>query len=724
MNMNFKNNLNNEDSNRFFIIILPLILSTIFAVVYVISRIGFENTKLDTIVVLKTLFLSYFIILFPYILIRFLAIFKYKKLNLIPGLESILTFAIIIFVTLIGFLKEKINFNLLFILAIFGFFFILFLLIDYKLNYSDKSLSLPIILIILGLIIWFLGARWWYIYTIPYYPESIINGTGHVDILFHSAITNMIRTYGIPSTGIDGLVKIFYHYGSHWIFAQFCKIINIGSLKFYQLGFPIIFIPLLLKTFLMAILDIKSLYKKDEFYDIKKDYIFWIIISFGFFGILPQFLNRFFGTGPKFLKLAYYNAMPLSESYLVSFIFTFLLISTLIFIENNQYSKKIHIVLKNLFYIILLPLFIVIIGFTKISLMVIWVAVLFYLFLRKKYFKNKIYIISLILILAFSFLTLFFTSKSGLQASSFNPTYWLNLLSPFKDRNLLISWLGLILRLILISIWAISFIFLKIISGKVKRFNFLLNNFEAYKTIEIEIILIVIIVGFLPFLVINYSGVFYFYDIQRWIAIIFILGCLNTKYISEKIIIRINEIKKKKIIYFFKFLFIFIISFFIICNVSYSAYNYLELNSHIRRNIVVNLLKENNKLMLSKYKLVEILNNLDQMPIDKKKQTIIYVPQSNSIYWDLDIFRGDSFIVPACTGIAMIDGMPKFGSDPITSYGYPDYQPRLSPKDYSIEEIYNKATEKGFKNLIIISYYNDELSSLEINSSNINNYIK
>lgn len=723
--MNFKNNLNNEDSNRLFVIILTLILSTIFAIVYVISRIGFENPKLDAIVVLKTLFLSYFIILFPYILIRFLAIFKYKKLNLIPGLESILTFAIIIFVTLIGFLKEKINFNLLFILAIFGFLFILFLLIDYKLNYLDKSLSLPAILIISGLIIWFIGARWGYTYTNPFYPESIINGTAHVDILFHSAITNMIRTYGIPSTGIDGLVKIFYHYGSHWIFAQFCKIINIGALKFYQLGFPIIFVSLLLKTILMAILDIKSLYKKDEFYDIKKDNIFWIIISFGFFGILPQFLNGFIGPSPKFLKIAYYNAMPLSESYLVSFIFTFLLISTLVFIENNQYSKKIYIVLKNFFYIALLPLFIAIIGFAKISLMVIWVAVLFYLFFRKKYFKNKIYIISLIVILAFSFLTLFFTSKTGLQASGFDPTYMLNLFSLFKDRSLLISCLGLILRLIFISVWAILFIFLKIISKKVEKFNFLLNNFEAYKTIEIEIILIVIIVGFLPFLVLNNgSSVFYFYDIQRWIAIVFILGCLNTKHISDKIIIRINDNKKKKIIYFFKFLFISIISFSIICNVSDSAYNYLKLNHSIRRNIVENLLKENNKLMLSKYKLVEILNNLDQIPIDKKKQTIVYVPQSNSIYWDLDVFRGDPFIVPACTGIAMIDGMPKFGSDPITSYGYSDYQSRLSPKDYSIEEIYNKAIEKGFKNLIIISYSNDELSSLEINSNNINNYIK
>src|SRR4030065_957537 len=157
--MNFKNNLNNEDTNRVFVIILTLVLSTIFAIVYVISRIGFENPKSDTVFVIKILFLSYFIILFPYILIRFLAIFKYKKLNLIPGLESILTVAIIIFVTLIGFLNEKINFNLLFILAIFGLLFIVFLLIDFKLNYLDKSFSLPVILIILGLIIWFVGTR-------------------------------------------------------------------------------------------------------------------------------------------------------------------------------------------------------------------------------------------------------------------------------------------------------------------------------------------------------------------------------------------------------------------------------------------------------------------------------------------------------------------------------------------------------------------------------------
>ena len=373
--MNFKNNLNNEDTNRVFVIILTLVLSTIFAIVYVISRIGFENPKSDTVFVIKILFLSYFIILFPYILIRFLAIFKYKKLNLIPGLESLLTFAIIIFVILIGFLNEKINFNLLFILAIFGLLFIVFLLIDFKLNYLDKSFSLPVILIILGLIIWFVGTRWGYNYANPFYPESIINGVAHVDTLFHSSITNMIRTYGVPSTGIDGLVKISYHYGSHWIFAQFCKLINIGALKFYQLGFPIIFVPLLLKTILMAILDFKSLYKNNKFFDIKKDYIFWIIISFGFFGVLPQFLKFSYSD----------HSMILSESYLVSFVFTYLLISTLVFIENNQYSKKIYIVLKNFFYIVLLPLFIAIIGFSKISHMVIWVAILFYLFLTLKF---------------------------------------------------------------------------------------------------------------------------------------------------------------------------------------------------------------------------------------------------------------------------------------------------------------------------------------------------
>ena len=715
--MNLKNNLNNRDSNRFFIIILSMILSTVFAITYIISRIGFGEPEQEVIIVLKTLFLSYFIFLFPYILIRFLAIFKNKKLKLFPGLESILTFAIIILVALIGFLSRIISFNLLFILVFFVLIFLIFLIIDYRLNYLNKLLALPVILIISGLIIWFVSTRWGLNYSNPYYPESIINGIAHADSLFHSAIVNMIRTHGVPSTGIDGLANISYHYGSHWIFAQLSKLINIGALRFYQLAFPIIFVPLLLKTVLMAILDIKSLYKNDEFYDIKKDKIFWIIISFGFFGLLPQFL-----------KFSYQNAMVFSESYLVSFIFTFLLISTLVFIENNQYFKKVYIVLKNIFYIVLLPLFISIIGFSKISLMLIWVPVLFYLFFRKKYYKNKIYIISLIAVLAFSYLTYLFTTKSLLPSSgfSFNLTYILNL-SIFKDRSILINYLGIIINLIFISIWALLFIILKIISKKVEKLNSLfLNSFRTYKTIEIEIILIVVIVGFLPVLIYdNLNQIYYFYDIQRWIAIVFLLGSLNTKYIKDILTIRIHH-KQKKMVHFIKFLFIILISFSIISNISISAYNYMRFNHFNRKMIIVNLLKEDNKIILSRYKLLEILNNLSQMPIDKKKQTIIYVPQSNSVYWDLDVFRGDSFIIPAVTGIAMIDGMPEIDGDPMPDnyYGYSDYQPRLSTRDYSIEEIYNKVKEKGFENLIIISYPNDELSLLELNSNNINNYIK
>lgn len=723
--MNIRNNLNSKDSNRFFIIILTLILSSVFAIVYIISRIGFGEIEQDAIVVLKTLFLSYFLILFPYILIRLLVIIKFKKLRLFPGLESLLTFITIIFVTLVGFLNRKISFNLLFILAALGFIFVLILLIDYKLNYLNRLLSLPVVLIISGLIIWFMGARWGSIFFIPFYPESIINESAHADILFHSAVTNMIRTYGIPGIGIDGLVPISYHYGSHWIFAQFDELINIGGLKFYQLGFPIIFIPLLLKTFLMVILDIKSLYGNDKYYNIKKDNIFWVILSFGFIGILPQYLNRFFGVSPKFLKIAYNNkAMLGSESYLVSIIFIFLLISALVFFENNQCSNRIFSILKNLFYLILFPIFIAIIGFTKVSLMVILVVVLFYLFFRKKYYKNKVYIISLILLLASSFLVLFFTLNTNLQSSDFNPTYWLNLLSIFKDKNLLITYLGLILRLILISIWAIFFIFLVVLSKKVKKFNLFLKDSKKNKTIEIEIILIVAIVGFLPFFITNSSGVFYFYDIQRWIAIILILSCLNTKYISDKTIIRINSNKKRIKDNFFKILLISIVSFLIIFNVFDSPYNYLRFNHSLRKNIVENLLKEDNGIMLSRYKLLEILNSLNQMPLEIKRQTIIYVPQSNNIYWDLNVFRGDSFIIPAVTGIVMIDGMPEIDGDSMPSwyYGYSDYQQRLTSKDYSIGEIYDKAEEKGFKYLIIINYSNDELSLFEINPDNINDY--
>ena len=83
----------------------------------------------------------------------------------------------------------------------------------------------------------FLGSIiWGFEYLHPLYVPGLSLGLGHRDELFHAAIANMIGTYGVPSTGLDGLVFNPYHYGSHALFAQSARLIQLPVLDFYRAG--------------------------------------------------------------------------------------------------------------------------------------------------------------------------------------------------------------------------------------------------------------------------------------------------------------------------------------------------------------------------------------------------------------------------------------------------------------------------------------------------------
>lgn len=617
-------------------------------------------------------------------------------------------------------MKEYISFNLILIFIIFGGLFLVFLLFDSKLNHNAGFPSLLVTVIIICFTLGLIGSLWGGSFTNPlFYPEGVINGYSNVDTLFHTSITNMIKTYNIPSTGIDGLIRMSYHVGSHWIFAQFCKLLDIGALNFYQVGYSIIFFPLFLKAILMTILDIKFLHKKEDTFEINKDFVFWSILSFGFLGLIPKVFN-----------LQFSSYLFIGESYLVSLTFTFLFISCLIFFENEKYPKRINW-LKNIFFIAILPIFIGAIGFCKVSLMVILLPVLLYLFFRKKYYRKIVYIISVINTLIVSVITFFSVSPSSSALYGKGINLSIRNLIPYGGEDTDIYIFTIIIILTSIFFWSVAFIILKTISLKKGNSDFLNDNFALYKTLEIEIIIIISLTGILPPLLLNlYQVDSTFYEIQRWFALIFILGSFTSQELADsaKIII-IGRGLEKRTFSFIKYFLITILTMVLIFNSFYPMYKFIKFTLIIRQDTRESILKKGNEreILLAKYKLIDVLEALETMPISEKKKTVVYVPQSNKIYWDHDLYNWNKiftnpFLVPAVTGIAMIDGMPEFGCD-VTFWGYSYYKPRQNSKDYEIKTIYEKALDKGFVNLIIIYSKDYELSVIKINPDNINEFI-
>jgi len=76
--------------------------------------------------------------------------------------------------------------------------------------------------------------------------QRLPTGDVHQDTLFHAAIASMIKTYGVASTGLNGLVEINYHVFSHRLFAALSDLSGAPVLAVYGLAPYVLFVPILL----------------------------------------------------------------------------------------------------------------------------------------------------------------------------------------------------------------------------------------------------------------------------------------------------------------------------------------------------------------------------------------------------------------------------------------------------------------------------------------------
>jgi len=221
--------------------------------------------------------------------------------------------------------------------------------------------------------------------SIPFFKEF-------KEVLFHSAIINMIQTHGVVSTGLNGIPSFFYHFGSHWIFTGFIKLLGTSATAFYNITFAIIFIPFWFSSLLLLAINIKKWREKSELFVgwcLRSDIKFWLILFVANIGFIysPFAHNILF-----FWKLHIHNA-----SYLLSLTFSFLFLGILLSFavnHNRVLTKKI----EWFFLLLILPFMVALIGFTKLTTVFLILAFLFYLFIRLKLYKRVQYNLSFLII--------------------------------------------------------------------------------------------------------------------------------------------------------------------------------------------------------------------------------------------------------------------------------------------------------------------------------------
>ena len=162
-------------------------------------------------------------------------------------------------------------------------------------------------------------------------------------------------------------------------------------------------------------------------------------------------------------------------------------------------------------------------------------------------------------------------------------------------------------------------------------------------------------------------------------------------------------------------------------NTTTSIKDYIEYSKNIRQEYILNINSANDEKFEFKKKLLMILESLDKLPLNIKKELFIYIPHesNNSIFWNLELLNkilGVPFIIPAVSGIALIDGVPDEHLLYRKYYGYSYYKnTEANERINDIEYIFTEATRKGAKEIITIDYYYLK-NKLIVNIINDKNY--
>ncbi|RKZ72109.1 MAG: hypothetical protein DRQ57_17830, partial [Gammaproteobacteria bacterium] len=546
--------------------------------------------------------------------------------------------------------------------------------------------------------IWVASLIWKYGLRSPLFFEELIffdSTTTYKtfkDVLFHSSIINMIQAHNIPSTGLDGTPSFVFYFGSHWIFGNLAKLLDISPILFYNLAFPIIFTPFMFSSLLLLAINLKKWQENSNLgnWSLRADFKFWLIFFIANIGLI------YYPYAHNNMILLWYLHIH-GASYSLGLTLAFLLLGMLLALNHTITNK-----IDNSFILLVLPLMLVLIGFTKLSTALLILPLLFYLFIRLKLYKNLMYNLSAIIISGISIIVVIISFTIASQATTGYNAQSVSLFDPF---NLLRTWIKPSLWLFFLffcCFWSILFITLRLwYERKINHVSHLKTLFINRQLIDVEIVVILCVVGLLPGMLFHLPPYnhpnsmtvnVYFFDFQNWIALAFLLASMG----------KFRNLFKKKTYLMIPAM--FGICFFIL------NYNYQIQAVYNRQLQLSQLIKNNpNYLSTTEGKIIDLLRQIGKnMPLSEKKKTLVFIPQSNKDFWNakLEECYAVPFSVPAMTGMAMLDGLPPTRCQPKGAYGYESYENNgiRTKKQTNTQNkvLCSKALDKGFSQVLRI----------------------
>jgi len=225
--------------------------------------------------------------------------------------------------------------------------------------------------------VWACGVAWSARHKHPLLMEALAyKANVHHDPLFNAAVANMIHVYGVPSTGVDGVPYVPYHYGASWLMAQWADLAGTDVLTYYNIGPSLVMIPVLGFALLLLVVEVRSAMRRRRRpppRPLELDYLAGFALLAGTIGVIPSAALDAMGIWNRHVMI--------SESYTTGLpVFLFVAALLLVFYDSGPPSRA--RVSSAWFVLLVLPILFAALGFLKVSLMILTLGAVLWTVLR------------------------------------------------------------------------------------------------------------------------------------------------------------------------------------------------------------------------------------------------------------------------------------------------------------------------------------------------------
>jgi hypothetical protein len=670
------------------IVVGASVAAVVLAAIYWISRIGFTNPVAP---IMEVLGLSLFLVATPLWLSR---LRKTDEAADWWGSQSFLGIACIAVTIAAGVLARQAGLNGILLFAVTGFALAI-LTLGRWITRGRLVVSIAFLVGVVVFTVWCAGVVWGSRYKMPLFWETFAYRANiHHDTFYYTSMANMLDTYGVPSTGLDGIPIIRYHYGSPWIYGLWSHLIGTDPLSFYSLGYPIVMLPLFFSSVLSFSVELRAAFGLADSTRLRSDWRVWLVFLAATVGFIP--------TGALDALAVWNSNAFISESYTFAMSVMLLFFGVALRFWRSDRGRNGESFSSGAFLIVLLPLFLGILGFLKLSQMMIALGLAVYLFVRLKLYTRPLVFASIVLAAILTSITYHFVSLSD-QNGGISPL-------DFMRFNSTQGWQQFFPLIHLLWTWV--YVGARVWEERIRDFRGLAEAMASGRLIDVEVLLVFALLAFLPGEIVSIhggSGV-YFSDAQRWLALAFVVaraGVWVNQWRASRTAVRPAGVETRqgwRGVRLSVLLAVFVAAPFaitLVVNLAYWPSRVARANLALRRDLAAGT---------SMYlPIVTALREISRLPVAERRRSLLFIPQSSGQYWSM--FTSDGrcsytpLIAPAVASVAMLDGMPAFGCEVTNQYNMSRYKNRTHAQteaDVTDAALCSGARAKGFSEVIVL----------------------